>query len=80
MDRDSLNTRDANGFTGIAWAIGGRHDRPFAERDILGLIRPMGANGMARALDVPAYIRSIEALTGEAVPPLTPDRQMRLGE
>ena len=79
MDRYFVDSRDANGFTGIAWAIGGRHDRPFAERDILGLIRPMGAKGMARAMDVPAYIRSIEALSGESVPPLEPELQIGLG-
>ena len=78
MDRLFVDSRDANGFTGIAWAIGGRHDRPFAERDILGLIRPRGTKGMARTMDVPAYIRSIEELTGEPVPPHEPDRQLRL--
>lgn len=80
MDRYFVDGRDANGFAGIAWAIGGRHDRPFAERDILGTIRPMGAKGMARAMDVPAYIRAIASLTGEPVPPREPERQMRLAQ
>lgn len=60
-DRYFVDGRDANGYAGIAWAIGGRHDRPFPpERPIFGLIRPMGAKGMRKHFDVDAYISSIE--------------------
>ncbi|MBA3451008.1 MAG: deoxyribodipyrimidine photo-lyase [Chloroflexia bacterium] len=69
-DRYFVDGRDANGYANIAWTIGGRHDRPFAEREILGMIRPMGAKGMARTMDVESYIALVESRTGETVPPL----------
>ncbi len=34
-----LDGRDPNGYTGIAWGIGGVHDRPWKEREIFGKIR-----------------------------------------
>ncbi|MGH9843551.1 MAG: deoxyribodipyrimidine photo-lyase [Blastocatellia bacterium] len=68
-DRYELDGRDPNGYTGIAWAIGGKHDRPWAPaRPVFGMIRYMNANGCARKFDVKAYIRRVEALAGrEAV-------------
>ena len=74
-DRYQLDGRDANGYANIAWAIGGRHDRPFPPRKpILGLIRPMSARGMARAFDTTAYIQSVEAMTGADIPGERPHR------
>ncbi|HPQ38781.1 MAG TPA: deoxyribodipyrimidine photolyase, partial [bacterium] len=67
-DRYSLDGRDPNGYTGIAWSIGGRHDRPWFERPVFGKIRYMSFNGAARKFDVNAYIRRVDALaasTGE---------------
>jgi deoxyribodipyrimidine photo-lyase len=62
-DRYELDGRDPNGYTGIAWAIGGKHDRPWAPaRPIFGLIRYMTYNGCARKFDVKAYVRRIELL------------------
>ncbi len=62
-DRYFLDGRDPNGYTGIAWAIGGKHDRPWGpQRPIFGLIRYMAYNGCARKFDVNAYIRSVELL------------------
>lgn len=56
-DTYELDGRDANGYTGIAWAIGGKHDRPWGpERPIFGLIRLMSENGMRRKFDTRAYI------------------------
>ena len=64
-DRYFLDGRDANGYAGIAWAIGGRHDRPFPpEKPILGLVRPMGLNGVKRYVDVEAYISGVETRYG----------------
>jgi deoxyribodipyrimidine photo-lyase len=74
-DRYQLDGRDANGYANIAWAIGGRHDRPFPPRKpVLGLIRPMSARGMARTFDTTAYIRAVEVDTGAAVPGERPRR------
>ncbi len=62
-DKYELDGRDPNGYTGVAWAIGGKHDRPWApRRAVFGLIRYMSAAGMARKFDVKAYIQKVNAL------------------
>ena len=62
-DRYELDGRDPNGYTGVAWAIGGKHDRPWApKRPVFGLIRYMSAAGCVRKFDVKAYIRRIDGL------------------
>jgi deoxyribodipyrimidine photo-lyase len=59
-DRYELDGRDPNGYTGIAWAIGGKHDRPWPpQRAVFGLIRSMTAQGCARKFDVPAYLERV---------------------
>ncbi|MBN1929692.1 MAG: deoxyribodipyrimidine photo-lyase [Chlorobiaceae bacterium] len=58
-DRYALDGRDPNGYTGVAWSIGGVHDRPWAERPVYGTIRYMNSNGCARKFDVPRYIASM---------------------
>ncbi len=55
-DRYELDGRDPNGYTGIAWSIGGVHDRPWANRPIFGMIRYMSFDGCKRKFDVKAYI------------------------
>jgi len=58
-----LDGRDPNGYTGIAWAIGGKHDRPWApERSIFGLVRYMARSGCERKFGVNAYIKRVEVL------------------
>lgn len=49
--------RGANGYAGIAWSIGGVHDRAWRERAVLGKIRYMSLEGCRRKFDVDAYIR-----------------------
>jgi deoxyribodipyrimidine photo-lyase len=62
-DRYELDGRDPNGYTGVAWAIGGKHDRPWAPaRPVFGMIRYMTASGCARKFDVNAYIKRVEML------------------
>lgn len=62
-DKYELDGRDPNGYTGVAWAIGGKHDRPWApRRPVFGMIRYMSAAGMARKFDVKAYINKIAKL------------------
>jgi len=56
-DKYEIDGRDANGYTGIAWAIGGKHDRPWGpERPTFGLVRYMALSGMQRKMDTRAYI------------------------
>jgi deoxyribodipyrimidine photo-lyase len=56
-DKYSLDGRDPNGFTGVAWSIGGIHDRAWFEREVFGKIRYMNYNGCKRKFDVGAYIK-----------------------
>jgi deoxyribodipyrimidine photo-lyase len=62
-DRYELDGRDPNGYTGIAWAIGGKHDRPWGpRRPVFGTIRYMSAQGCKRKFDTDAYIERVRAL------------------
>jgi len=55
-DKYELDGRDPNGYAGIAWSIGGVHDRPWFERKVYGKIRYMNFNGCAKKFDVKKYI------------------------
>ncbi len=55
-DRYEFDGRDPNGYTGIAWSIGGVHDRAWGERAIFGKVRYMSYDGCARKFDVKRYI------------------------
>jgi len=56
-DRYQLDGRDPNGYAGIAWAIVGRHDRPWFNRPVFGLVRSMTAASTAKKFDSARYIR-----------------------
>jgi deoxyribodipyrimidine photo-lyase len=58
-DRYELDGREANGYAGIAWSIGGVHDRPWQDRSVYGKVRYMNANGARRKFDVDAYVRRV---------------------
>ena len=55
-DKYELDGRDPNGYAGIAWSIGGVHDRAWPERKIFGKIRYMSYEGCRRKFDVNKYI------------------------
>lgn len=55
-DKYELDGRDPNGYAGIAWSIGGLHDRAWFERPVYGKVRYMNYNGCARKFDVKKYI------------------------
>jgi deoxyribodipyrimidine photo-lyase len=55
-DKYELDGRDPNGYAGIAWSIGGVHDRAWQEREIFGKIRYMSYEGSKRKFDVKSYI------------------------
>jgi deoxyribodipyrimidine photo-lyase len=70
-DRYEMDGRDPNGYAGVAWAIGGKHDRPWPERPIFGTIRTMSHDGARRKLDADSYIARAQALemgSGGALP------------
>ena len=55
-DKYELDGRDPNGYTGIAWSIGGVHDRPWFERPIFGKIRFISFAGCQRKFNINNYI------------------------
>ena len=64
-----VDGRDANSYANVAWSIGGRHDRPFGpEKEIFGLVRPMGMGAMKRTFDVDAYIAQVRERWGDGWP------------
>lgn len=60
-DRYELDGRDPNGYAGIAWSIGGVHDRAWKEREVIGKLRYMSYEGCKRKFDVNAYIAKYPA-------------------
>jgi deoxyribodipyrimidine photo-lyase len=56
-DKYELDGRDPNGYVGLAWSIGGVHDRAWTERPVFGKIRFMNYNGCKRKFDVKSYIQ-----------------------
>lgn len=63
-DKYALDGRDPNGYAGIAWSIGGVHDRAWPSRKVFGKVRYMNYNGCKSKFNVAAYIAKIEGLNG----------------
>jgi deoxyribodipyrimidine photo-lyase len=55
-DRYELDGRDPNGYANIAWAIGGKHDRPWPTRPVYGTVRSMSYASTSRKFDSARYI------------------------
>jgi deoxyribodipyrimidine photo-lyase len=55
-DRYQLDGRDPSGYANIAWAICGKHDRPWPGRPVYGTIRSMSFQSTSRKFDVDRYI------------------------
>ncbi len=55
-DTYSLDGNDPNGYVGIAWSIGGVHDKPWIDRPIFGQVRYMNLTGCKKKFNVDAYI------------------------
>lgn len=51
-----LDGRDPNGIVGVAWAVGGLHDRPWKERPIFGMVRYMSLASTGRKFNSANYI------------------------
>lgn len=65
-DRYELDGRDPNGYAGIAWAIVGKHDRPWFERPVFGQVRYMSLASTGRKFDSKQYIANVERLESSA--------------
>ncbi len=62
-DKYELDGRDPKGYTGIAWSIGGVHDRAWGERPVFGKIRYMSYNGSRSKFNIKEYITKINNIT-----------------
>jgi deoxyribodipyrimidine photo-lyase len=60
-DRYEVDGRDPNGYASIAWAIGGKHDRPWPERPVYGTVRSMSFASTRRKFDARDYIEQFGA-------------------
>ncbi len=56
-DKYELDGRDPNGYAGIAWSIGGVHDRAWFPRKIYGTVRYMAESGCKKKFDTASYIK-----------------------
>lgn len=57
-DRYQLDGRDPNGYVGVAWSIGGLHDRPWFDRPVYGTVRYMNDNGIRSKFDIDPYVKN----------------------
>ncbi|HET9789883.1 MAG TPA: deoxyribodipyrimidine photo-lyase [Candidatus Angelobacter sp.] len=62
-DKYELDGRDPNGYAGIAWAIAGKHDRPWFDRPVFGQVRYMSFASTSKKFDSKRYIEEMRALT-----------------
>lgn len=60
-DKYSIDGRDPNGYTGIAWSIGGVHDRAWQERPIFGKVRCMGHRATKSKIREEAYMEKVKS-------------------
>ena len=56
-DKYELDGRDPNGYSGVAWAIAGKHDRAWFDRPVFGKVRYMSAAAAAKKFNTRAYIQ-----------------------
>jgi len=61
-DKYELDGRDPNGYAGIAWAIVGKHDRPWFDRPVFGMVRYMALNSTSKKFNSKRYIEQMRAL------------------
>lgn len=55
-DKYAYDAPSPNGYTGILWALGGLHDRAFADYPVTGKIRRMSYDSIKRKYDLTEYI------------------------
>lgn len=56
-DTYQIDGRDPNGYVGVAWSIGGVHDRAWGERPIFGKIRFMSYHGCKSKFNIEVYTK-----------------------
>jgi deoxyribodipyrimidine photo-lyase len=58
-NRYELDGRDPNGYAGVAWCFG-KHDRPWRERPVFGIVRYMNAAGLKRKFNPDLYLERVQ--------------------
>lgn len=61
-DKYSYDSPSPNGYVGILWALGGLHDRAFADYSVTGKIRRMTYESIKRKFNIEDYIKKYETL------------------
>ena len=61
-DKYFIDGRDPNGYSGVAWSMVGKFDRPWFDRPIFGKIRYMSGASTGKKFDSKTYIRQMQAL------------------
>ena len=64
-NRYEIDGRDPNSFAGVAWCFG-KHDRPWQERPVFGMVRYMNAAGLERKFTMNRYVARINGIAGTA--------------
>lgn len=64
-DKYELDGRDPNGYTGVAWSIGGLHDRAWNERSIFGKICYMSYGGCKTKFKIKEYVDHVRSIAAE---------------
>jgi len=59
-DRYELDGRDPNGYVGIAWSLGGVHDRPWPAQPIFGKVRSMSYESTGKKFNQASYEKRIK--------------------
>jgi deoxyribodipyrimidine photo-lyase len=59
-DKYELDGRDPSGYTGIAWSLGGVHDRAWPQRHIYGKIRYMSEGGIKSKFHIDKYTQKLD--------------------
>jgi len=78
-DTYQLDGRDPNGYTGIAWSLGGLHDRPWFTKPIYGNIRMFSATSLYKKFDVQKYISYVrDTVIGPKVASTKPDTNSKM--
>jgi deoxyribodipyrimidine photo-lyase len=67
-DKYELDGRDPNGYAGVAWSIGGVHDRAWPERPVFGKVRYMNYRGARRKFKVDAYVKKFQITNISKIP------------
>lgn len=56
LNKYAYDGRDPDSYLAVMWAVCGLHDRPWAERRVIGKVRCMMLEGCEKKFDVPAYV------------------------